>query len=94
MTKTQKQKFDQKYLDLLNQFFSYMTIYKLSKFDRLPKKSNIVIFDDNDTEFSFYSEQLLTKLLKNNTNNVFEVRKTGIKSLPWKISQPINIISS
>lgn len=93
MTKSQLYKYNQKYLDLIDQFFSYMTIYKLDRFSKLPKKSNIIIFDDSDIDFSFHSEQMLSKLLKKNTSNVFEVRKTGVKSFPWKISQPINILT-
>ncbi len=94
MTKNKLKKFNQKYLELLEQFFSYMTIYRLNKFSMIPKKSNIVIFDDQDSDFSYYSEQILSKLLKSNVSNVFEVRKTGVKSIPWKISQPVNILTS
>ncbi len=94
MTKIQIQKYSKKNLLLLEQFFSYMTIYRLDKFNKFPRKSNIVIFDDSDPEYSYYSEQMLAKLLRKKADNVFEVRKTGVKKLPWKISQPINILTS
>jgi len=80
-----------KYLELLEQFSNYITVHKLDKMGELPKESTIVLFDEKDIDFSAYSNLVLKNLLKKKTKNILEVRKTGIKELPWKISTPINI---
>lgn len=84
-------KFADKYLELMEQFSNYIITYKLDKLNKFPSSANIVIFDDKDEAFSNYSLRILTVLLRKKTPNVYEVRKTGLRTMPWKIAQPINI---
>lgn len=77
----------QKYLDLLERFMSYITVYKTNLV--IPNKANIVIFDATDRGFSDYGLRVLNKLKERNEKNIVEVTKTGSKIMPWKIAQTI-----
>ena len=91
--KTIYYKFSDRYLDLLNEFFNYLTIYKLEVLETFPKESNIVIFDEKDRGFSSYSNKVLKNLLKSKAPHILEVRKTWQKGFPWKVSRPINFVA-
>lgn len=86
-------KYSQQYAQLLNQFFKYIITHKVDFLDILPKESNIVIFDEKNPDLSSYSNLVLKNLLKKNTQNILEVRKTDQRGLPWKVSTPLNFIS-
>jgi len=85
-------KHTEKYLRLTEMFSNYITSYKLDKLSHLPQSSTIVIFDDTDKTLSDYSNYVLKRLLKAKTKNIYEVRKTGSKNMPWKISTPVNFV--
>lgn len=87
-------KYKDKYLELLEQFSNYLITYKLETMEDFPQKSNIIIFDDRDTLFSNYSRRVLKELLLKKTKNVFSVRRTTSRIMPWEVSEPINFIST
>ena len=78
-------KHTEKYLDLLEGFMNYITIYRTDI--TIPDQANLVFFDAKDNNFSNYSLNILKKLLNKNEKNIVEITKTGSKAIPWRVSQ-------